>query len=120
VPQHDLIHRHPGDAFLLVAHVLVCRLLAAGRRCAPRGTCASPKCGACRLLTGAIQRWTLWRRFAQWHSTFCSLAKVAIFTTNVDAENQTLINHKCVCGALNRHFCETPVTGWHSRSCVCQ
>jgi hypothetical protein len=37
------------------------------------------------------------------------LAKVAIFTTNVDAENQTLINHKCVCGALNRHFCQTPV-----------
>jgi hypothetical protein len=35
------------------------------------------------------------------------LAKVAIFTTNVDAENQTLINHKCVCGALNRHFCQT-------------
>ena len=28
--------------------------------------------------------------------TVCSLAKVAIFTTNVDAENQTLINYKCV------------------------
>jgi hypothetical protein len=39
------------------------------------------------------------------------LAKVAIFTTNVDAENQTLINHKCVCGALNRHFCQTRVIG---------
>jgi hypothetical protein len=38
------------------------------------------------------------------------LAKVAIFTTNVDAENQTLINHKCVCGALNRHFCQTRVS----------
>jgi len=37
------------------------------------------------------------------------LAKVAIFTTNVDAENQNWINHKCVCGALNRHFCQTPV-----------
>jgi hypothetical protein len=37
------------------------------------------------------------------------LAKVAIFTTNVDAENQTLINHKSVCGALNRHFCQTRV-----------
>jgi len=36
--------------------------------------------------------------------TVSGLAKVAIFTTNVDAENQTLINHKCVCGALNRHF----------------
>jgi hypothetical protein len=29
---------------------------------------------------------------------------VAIFTTNVDAENQTLINQKCVCGALNCQF----------------
>jgi hypothetical protein len=44
--------------------------------------------------------------------TFSGLAKVAIFTTNVDAENQTLINHKCVCGALNRHFCQTRVMGW--------
>ena len=43
--------------------------------------------------------------------TFSGLAKVAIFTTNVDAENQTLINHKCVCGALNRHFCQTRVMG---------
>jgi hypothetical protein len=34
---------------------------------------------------------------------------VADFTTNVDAENQTLINHKTVCGALNRHFCQTAV-----------
>jgi hypothetical protein len=41
--------------------------------------------------------------------TFSGLAKVAISTTNVDAENQTLINHKCVCGALNRHFCQTRV-----------
>jgi hypothetical protein len=41
--------------------------------------------------------------------TVSGLAKVAIFTTNVDAENQTLINHKCVCGALNRHFCQTRV-----------
>ena len=41
--------------------------------------------------------------------TFSGLAKVAIFTTNVDAENQTLINHKCVCGVLNRHFCQTRV-----------
>jgi len=37
------------------------------------------------------------------------LAKVAIFTTNVDAENQCLINHKTVYGALNRHFCQTAV-----------
>jgi hypothetical protein len=42
--------------------------------------------------------------------TVCGFAKVAIFTTNVDAENQCLINHKCVCGALNRHFCQTRVT----------
>jgi len=41
--------------------------------------------------------------------TFSGLAKVAIFTTNVDAENQTLINHKTVCGELNRHFCQTRV-----------
>jgi len=41
--------------------------------------------------------------------TVSGLAKVAIFTTKVDAENQTLINHKCVCGALNRHFCQTRV-----------
>jgi len=39
------------------------------------------------------------------------LAKVAIFSTNVDAENQTLTYHKCVCGALNRHFCQTRVSG---------
>jgi hypothetical protein len=43
------------------------------------------------------------------HLTVSGLAKVAIFTTNVDAENQTWINHKCVCGALNRHFCQTRV-----------
>ena len=41
--------------------------------------------------------------------TVSGLAKVAIFTTNVDAENQTLINHTCVCGVLNRHFCQTRV-----------
>jgi len=45
-----------------------------------------------------------------WQVTVSGLAKVAIFTTNVDAENQTLINHKCVCGALNRHFCQTRVS----------
>jgi hypothetical protein len=46
--------------------------------------------------------------------TFSGLAKVAIFTTNVDAENECLINHKCVCGVLNRHFCQTRVTCWPS------
>jgi hypothetical protein len=35
---------------------------------------------------------------------FCGLAKVAIFTTNVDAENQILINHKCVFGRRNPAF----------------
>ena len=49
---------------------------------------------------------------AQLLPTVCGLAKVAIFTTNVDAENQCLINHKTVCGALNRHFCQTAVTSW--------
>jgi hypothetical protein len=48
------------------------------------------------------------------------LAKVAIFTTNVDAENQTLINHKCDCGAPNRHFCKTRVTSWPSVLRHCQ
>jgi hypothetical protein len=56
--------------------------------------------------------------------TFSGLAKVAIFTTNVDAENQHLINHKCVCGALIRHFCQTRVTCWcfcrvNSHLCIC-
>jgi hypothetical protein len=40
------------------------------------------------------------------------LGAVAIFTTNVDAENQTLINHKCICGALNRQFFVGAVMGW--------
>ena len=44
-------------------------------------------------------------------TSFSGLAKVAFFTTNVDAENQCLINHKCACGALNRHFCQTRVSG---------
>jgi len=42
---------------------------------------------------------------------FCTLAKVAIFTTNVDAGNQFSINQKYVCGALNRHFCQTALSG---------
>jgi hypothetical protein len=48
------------------------------------------------------------------------LAKVAIFTTKVDAENQTLFNHKCVCGALNPLFCKTAFTSWPSVHCHCQ
>jgi hypothetical protein len=42
------------------------------------------------------------------HTTVWGLAKVAIFTIpnafGIDAENQTLINHKCVCGARNPAF----------------
>jgi hypothetical protein len=41
--------------------------------------------------------------------TFSGLAKVAIFTTNVDTENQSLIIHKYISGVLNRHFCQTRV-----------
>jgi len=44
--------------------------------------------------------------------TVSGLAKVAIFTTELDAENQCLINPKTVCGTLNRHFCQTAVKGW--------
>jgi hypothetical protein len=52
----------------------------------------------------------MWKREGFLDSlTFSGLAKVGIFTTNVDAENQTLISKKCVCGALNRHFCQTRV-----------
>jgi hypothetical protein len=54
----------------------------------------------------------MWKREGFLDSlTVSGLAKVAIFTTNVDAENQCLFNHKCVCGALNRHFCQTRVSG---------
>ena len=53
--------------------------------------------------------------------TVCSYKKLAIFTTNVDAENQTLINHKCVCGALNRQFLVGAVSGCGSfRSKYCR
>jgi len=40
------------------------------------------------------------------------LQEVGDFTANIDAENQTLINHKCVCGALNRQFLVGAVMGW--------
>ena len=54
--------------------------------------------------------------------TVSGLVKVAIFTTNIDAESQCLINHKCVCGAMNRHFCQTRVSssGSISRPFHCQ
>jgi hypothetical protein len=41
--------------------------------------------------------------------TVSGLAKVAIFSTKVDAKNQTLITHKCICGEVNRHFCQARV-----------
>ena len=43
----------------------------------------------------------------------------AILTTNVDAENKCLFNHKTVCGALNRQFFVGAVRCWRSffRSC---
>ena len=53
-----------------------------------------------------------------WHVSFWRFAKLAIFTIpiaiEIDAKNQTLFNYKCVYGALNRHFCQTPVTSWCS------
>jgi len=36
---------------------------------------------------------------------------LAIFTTNIHAENQCLINQKCVCGVLNRQFIVGAVSG---------
>ena len=44
--------------------------------------------------------------------TVCSYKKLAIFTTNVHTKHKCLFNHKCVCGAPKRHFCQTPVTSW--------
>ena len=53
--------------------------------------------------------------------TFSGLAKVAILTTNVDAEHQFLINHKCVCGALNPLLRQTAVmrSPFLARACSC-
>ena len=53
-------------------------------------------------------------RLLRLHLTVCSYPKVAIFTTNVHAENRAFINHKCVCGALNRHFWVGAVRCWRS------
>jgi len=46
--------------------------------------------------------------------TFCGYKKLAIFTTNVDAENQTFVYHKTVCGVPNRQFLVGAVIGWRS------
>jgi len=67
-----------------------------------------------------VLRMTIWILFFSCLNlpvTICGLAKVAIFTTNVDAENWTFCNHKCVCGVRNRHFCQTAVRCWRSGSC---
>ena len=44
------------------------------------------------------------RHFLWLHLTYCSYKKLAIFTTNVEAENQAFGHHKTFCGALNRQF----------------
>jgi hypothetical protein len=46
--------------------------------------------------------------------TFCGLAKVAIFTTNVHTKHTLQIYEKLSYEALNRHFCQTAVSGWAS------
>src|SRR5690554_1603349 len=43
--------------------------------------------------------------------TCCGLAEVAIFITNVDAENKCLINHKTVFGTRNPAFWVGAVSG---------
>jgi hypothetical protein len=43
--------------------------------------------------------------------TFGSYKKLAPITTNIVAKNQIFINHKCVCGALNRQFLVGAVIG---------
>ncbi len=51
------------------------------------------------------------------------LAKVVIFSTNVDAENQTLINHKCVCEARNPRYRKPHFSGsktFRPKSCRCK
>jgi hypothetical protein len=53
--------------------------------------------------------WSLLCRLLGLLVKFSGLAKVAIFTTNVDAENKTLIIHKTFSGVMNRHFCQTRV-----------
>ncbi len=47
--------------------------------------------------------WSVTRAFVM----VSRLSNVAIFITNVDSENHTFINHKCVWGALKRHFYQT-------------
>ena len=51
--------------------------------------------------------------------TVCSYKKLAIFTTNVDAENETFGYHKTVCGALNRQFLVGAVMHWAYWFSIC-
>lgn len=72
-----------------------------------------------KVLVELGQIWLIWVEVV----TFECLTKVAIFNTNIIAENQTLINHKAVCGALSRHFCQTLVIGsfiWLNSTPACQ
>jgi hypothetical protein len=73
-----------------------------------------PKCALAKrgVFVIGLLRFGISLRVCHWlRTTVSGLAKVAILTTNVDAENRFLINHKCVCVALNRHFCQTRVSG---------
>jgi len=57
--------------------------------------------------------WCLWSAYSFLKSPYkvLQLGDVAIFTKNVNADNQTLINHKYVCGVLNRQFLKPDVSG---------
>jgi hypothetical protein len=69
------------------------------------------RCGKLRELF----RPTSWRTVTRTPGsviTFCSYKKLAIFTTNVDAENETFGYHKTLCVALNRQFLVGAVMGW--------
>ena len=47
----------------------------------------------------------VFRQFERFAATRSWRFSPSRYTIGIDAENQTLINHKCVFGALNRHFC---------------
>jgi|GEM_PF-2071677 len=56
------------------------------------------------------ENWVAWSK----NKTTLNFSKTPTTAENVDAANQCLINHKPVRGALNRHFCQTAVSGWAS------
>ena len=78
------------------------------------------RCSACPIFRLNNYLSVLFKRSAKIAYNVSRLGEGGDFTTNVDAENQTLINHKCVCGALNRHFCQTAVRCWRSVRCACK